>query len=394
MKWPEELGDPHQYFDDPPLHGRTNGHAPEPTLPALPFIDMTGWDDMPVPDQEWAVLNRIPLRQCALFSGEGSAGKSTTQLHLSAATVLGRDWLGTMPEQGPALFVDAEDDHVVIHRRLAAIAAHYGVRFADLVKGGLHLISLVGHDAVLATANRAGRIEPTTLYKQLLEAAADIRPKMIGLASSANLYAGSEIDRAQVQQFISLLTRMAIAANGSVVLISHPSLTGIKDDTGLSGNTQWHNAVRARFYMKSVKAETGEQPDTDLREIVFKKNQYGPIAETIVLRYRDGLFLPEAGISTLERANYEMKVDAAFLAALRQRTDQRQPTSISPNSPSYYLPRLLADLSPGFRLKDAEAAQRRLLNSNRIHIRDDGKPSRSILRLYPGPSPTAPGAEK
>jgi hypothetical protein len=44
-----------------------------------------------------------------------------------------------------------------------------------------------------------------------------------------------------------------------------PSLTGISTDTGLSGTTQWHNAVRARGYMKAVKPAEGEQPDNDLR---------------------------------------------------------------------------------------------------------------------------------
>jgi RecA-family ATPase len=112
-----------------------------------------------------------------------------------------------------------------------------------------------------------------------------------GIASSANVYAGSEINRSQVQQFISLLTRLAITAGGSVVLIGHPSLTGLNTDSGLSGTTQWHNVVRARFYMKSVKPEDGEQPNTDLRELVFKKNNYGAISESIVLRYTNGLFL-------------------------------------------------------------------------------------------------------
>src|SRR4029453_10133392 len=41
--------------------------------PPPPWIDMSRWDDEPVPEQEWAVCDRIPLRQCALFSGEGSA---------------------------------------------------------------------------------------------------------------------------------------------------------------------------------------------------------------------------------------------------------------------------------------------------------------------------------
>src|SRR5262249_1991249 len=95
----------------------------------LPFIDMSNWDDEPVPELEWAVLDRIPLHKVTLFSGEGSAGKSTTQLHLSFAHALGRDWLGTMPELGPALFIDAEDDEKILHRRSAAILNHYQCTF-------------------------------------------------------------------------------------------------------------------------------------------------------------------------------------------------------------------------------------------------------------------------
>ena len=95
-----------------------------------------------------------------------------------------------------------------------------------------------------------------------------------------------------MQQFASLLTRIAQMANGSVQLISHPSLTGISSDSGLSGSTQWHNAVRARSYLKEVKAEDGQRPDSDLRELEFKKNQYGPVSDTVLLRYQHGMFLP------------------------------------------------------------------------------------------------------
>jgi hypothetical protein len=42
------------------------------------------------------------------------------------------------------------------------------------------------------------------------------------------------------------MTKLAIAANGAVVLVTHPSLTGINSDSGLSGSTAWHNSVRAR----------------------------------------------------------------------------------------------------------------------------------------------------
>ena len=149
-----------------------------------------------------------------------------------------------------------------------------------MIQGGLKITSLFGQDAVLATPARDGKMEPTPLYRQLLQAAGDIKPKMIMIASAANVFAGSEINRTQTQQFVGLLNRIALVAVGGVVLIAHPSLTGINTDTGLSGTTQWHNAVRARLYLKAVKAVAGEQPDNDLRELVFKKNQFGPRCAT------------------------------------------------------------------------------------------------------------------
>jgi hypothetical protein len=88
--------------------------AAKPDAP-LPFIDMSNWDSEPVPEQEWTVFDKIPRRQPALFSGEGGTGKSMEGLHLAAAHVLGRDCWHTMPEQGPAIFVDAEDEERVLH---------------------------------------------------------------------------------------------------------------------------------------------------------------------------------------------------------------------------------------------------------------------------------------
>jgi hypothetical protein len=126
-------------------------------LPPLPFIKMSNWDNEPVPEQEWAVPDRIPLGQTTLFTGEGGYGKSTVQLHLCAAHALGLGWLNTLPEPGPAVFFEAEDGEKIIHRRLAAIATHYGVRFEDMIRGGLHVVSLFGRDTVLATPARNGQ---------------------------------------------------------------------------------------------------------------------------------------------------------------------------------------------------------------------------------------------
>jgi RecA-family ATPase len=357
------------------------GAEAEQHKPPPQFIDMSNWDSIPVPPRDWSVLDRIPLRQTTLFSGEGAVGKSIVLLQLSSAHALARDWLGTMPEPGAAIYLDAEDDGQELHRRLAAILDHYQAPFAEAVAGGLHLMSLAGQDAVLAAPSRGGKIEPTPLYKHLLALAGDIKPKLIGIASSANVYAGSEIDRSQVQQFISLLTRLAIVANGAVVLVSHPSLTGLNTDSGLSGSTAWHNSVRARFYMKSVKPEEGQQPDTDLREITFKKNNYGPVSANLVLRYQNGLFLPVPGLSNLERAARDAEADTITVDQLR-----KDEMNLSNNPHAHnYAPRIFARTQEaqkhGLTERDLEAAMHRLLAAGKIRVERYGRPSEPRYRL-------------
>ena len=319
----------------------------------LPLINFGHWDAEPTPNHEWAVPDRVPLRQTALFTGEGGTGKSTVTLHQCCAHVLGRDWLGSLPEIGPAIYLDAEDDEKAIHIRLACIARHYDVTYRELMESGLHLMSFVGRDAVLATASRNGKIEPTALYDQIYQAVGDIKPKLIGIASSANVFAGNESDRSQVQQFVALLTRLAILANGSVQLISHPSLAGINNDTGLSGSTQWHNAVRARSYLKGIKPESGEQPDDDVRELVFRKNQYGKLADRVILKYRDGMYLPMPGMASLvgwHRRRRHRKSLLPYSSATPARTGtfpinrvvgmrpRNSPPKMKPGKPTYAKP--------------------------------------------------------
>ena len=60
--------------------------------PILPFVDISAWDGAPIPLRQWAVHDRIPLRQPTLLSGEGAAGKTLLLLQQAVAHV-GRDWL-------------------------------------------------------------------------------------------------------------------------------------------------------------------------------------------------------------------------------------------------------------------------------------------------------------
>jgi RecA-family ATPase len=356
---------------------------PEP----LQWLDMSAWDSEPLPERQWAIKDRVPLNQAGLFSGEGGTGKSIIELMKNVAHVTGKDWLGSMPELGPAFYLGAEDDKDEIHIRIAAIAKHYGVTFEDLIAGGLHVLCLLGQDATLCSAaGKSGKVETTHLYRQLYEAAGDIKPKNISIDTLSRAFAGSEIDRVQVYAFAMHMQALAMVAGGSVTVLSHPSLAGIASGSGISGSTAWHGAFRFRQYLKGLKASDGEQPDGDLRELEFKKNQYGPTGETIALRYQRGLFLPEGGISSLDKLAREQKTDETFLALLARFDREGRNVSDKHTAPNYAPTAFCKEKeSNGFRRDDLAAAMRRLFAASKIHVGLYGKPSRQSSKLKLGP---------
>lgn len=361
----------------------------DPAKPAgLNFLDTAEWDTPP-PAQEWTVQDRFPRREVVNFSGEGGAGKSTIALHLCCAHAVGKDWMHTLPEPGAAIFVDAEDDEKVIWRRTYAIAQHQGVTVKQLVDGGLKIVSLHGKDAVLAAPMKNGTIKPTALYRDLVSAAEMFSPQCIVLASSANIFAGNEIDRSQVTQFIGLLNHLAIRANGTVILISHPSVEGMKSDSGISGSTQWHNAVRARMYLKAAKVNGGDEPNPDLKQLEFRKNQYGPSAASITLKWRAGLFLPETGPSSFDKAIRESQADHAFSVALNRSEREGFIVSATPKA-NNYAPKVFCQqqeaLQHNLSKDELAAAMQRAMAAGAARIASYGRPSNPHTKLTGRPA--------
>ena len=360
--------------------GVTGDHAPI-APPPLPFINIAAWHDNPAPEREWVVRDRVPGKNVTLLSGEGGVGKTILALQLSAATVLARDWLGAMPMPGPALVICCEDDEHELHRRLDRIVEHYGANHSELGKD-MHALSLAGHDAVMAAPDKSGRMVPTPLFAQLRQAACDIRPRLIVIDNSADVFAGHENDRVQVRQFITLLRGIAIDTNAGVLLTSHPSLTGINTGTGLSGSTAWNASVRSRLYFKRATTDKDEEPDPELRVLEVMKANYGPAGETITLRWKAGLFLPIARIGSLDKLAAEQRADDLFLKLLEQFTRQCRNTSEKPNAPTY-APALFAKEKEarGIRKADLEAAMRRLFAVEKVRLEQYGPPSRATSRL-------------
>jgi RecA-family ATPase len=372
---------------DPGWRHAGEDEAKKPPDAELRWLDMASWDAGDPPPLEWAIPVCVPREQVGLYSGVGGTGKTTNELLKNVAHVLGLPWFGMHPTRGPAFYVGSEDPDKVLRIRLTTIARYYGTTFEELIAKGLHILNLFGEDAtIFFYNNKTQRVETTPLYQQIYQAAGDLKPINIALDPLTRIFSGSEIDRTQVYRVVGYSQALAVASGGSVTLLSHPSLHGISSGSGLSGSTAWHDAFRFRQYLRKVKDEEDageaddETTDSGLRELMFMKNQYGPPVAKILLRYQNGLFLPEATPDEFEKSAAEAQADTVFLELLDRLNAQGRNVGASPNS-SNYAPTVFAGEGTGISRKQFSAAMTRLFNGNRIRIETYGPPSRQHNRL-------------
>lgn len=195
------------------------GKTPNKLPPALPVIDPREWQGKPVPDRQWFVEGWIPDRTVTNLSGDGGSGKTEIILQLIAAASLGLPWFGKDVSTGPCLYYGAEDEADELHRRLETIVRRAGQDLADLA--GIRLIPMAGLDAVLAEPNGKGHLAETAIYPKLVSQAMALRPKLIVIDPSADVFGGDEINRAQVRKFVSMLRGLAMEIDCAVLLLSY-----------------------------------------------------------------------------------------------------------------------------------------------------------------------------
>lgn len=333
----------------------------------LPIVMASEFHGKPVPMRMWLVDQLIPARTVTYFGGNGGDGKSQAALQLTVSTVLGRAWFGVPIRQpGGALFLTAEDDLDEVHRRLAAIAKAEGVPLSKLDK--LAISSLAGLDALMAVPGHGRRVlTPTAVYAALRAFVKKHRPAVVVLDTLANLFGGDEVNRAQVRQFVTMLTAIAIEDETTVVLLAHPSVAGMKDNSGLSGSTAWNNSVRSRLYIRR------ENEFSDVRIIEVKKANYGETGKQIRVKWEGGLFVLQGGVGTASehKRSAEAEIDALFLELLGEFEARRMVVSPQWQSRSRYVAKLMGDhpKANGVTVTAFYDAMVRLIASGRIEER-------------------------
>src|SRR3954451_19311439 len=124
-----------------------------------------------------------------------------------------------------------------------------------------------------------------------------------------------------------------------------------------------------------------QSPTRILRKLSVTKANYGPKGTPIMLRWKAGAYVPEAGTSSLDRMALKLKAETTFLDLLRQFNIQGQ--DVTAKRCATYAPSIFAShpKSEGIGKSHFAAAMQGLLDSRKIKIEVTGPPSRQRSRL-------------
>ena len=341
------------------------------------FFSACTLHDKPVPPREWLVKDLVPHKTVTLLSGDGGTGKSLLALQLAISTVTGTPWIGKPGQQGRVIFMSAEDDTDELHRRTADILRESHICYGQL--DGLTMRSLAGEDALLAFEDKL-RLAESALFKELEERAEQDGPLLIVIDTLADVFPANENDRAAVRQFIGILRGLALRQDCAVLLLGHPSLSGLSSGTGMSGSTAWNNSVRSRLYLERVKDKDYEA-NPDKRLLSTKKANYGRIGEEISLTWCSGMLVADRVPTGVEVIAGNAKAERVFLKLLSEFTEQGR--RVNPNSGPNYAPKKFAEhpSAEGVTKRAFKSAMESLLHDRKIRVEKEGPPSRSVSYL-------------
>jgi RecA-family ATPase len=357
-------------------------------IPAAPFISPPSWPKEPPPRVSWVANNLIPRGDVSSLGGDGGSGKTMAALQLSTALARGaQDWLGHVIEPGSVVFLSGEEPQDEIRRRVARIATRQGFDISELADLHFWFPSDFA-DCTLATPGNGGVMQDTPLMRSITAAIAQVRPVLVVLDNVAAVFAGNQNDRVMVRTFVNLWRAIARATGAGVLLLDHPSLSGLTNGTGRGGNMDWRNAVRAALHLKAV--EDREEAARGVRILECVKNNYAALGTPTKLEWVDGVLAPEGTASPHQRRAAEADAETRFLDLLANvnKLGRDVGEKPGPNYAASIFERM--EESGGYTSAAFAKAMQRLFRDGKIALEQVGSPSKNKKRLVIMSGKTAP----
>ena len=339
--------------------------------PKITWLRLSELKDVPLQEREWAVDEWIPKGQVSLLYADGGIGKSQVILQLLSNVALGKPWFGRSTTKGRALYLGAEDDLRELHRRFDRLITAESKDYSDF--DDVIFSSMAGEDALLANYDaRTKKLMPSLLMSELKAAIKTHSPTLCVIDTLADVFPADENDRSLARQFIGMLRKPAIENSCAILVLAHPSLSGLSSGRGTSGSTGWNNSVRSRITMKR------DENNSDRRFLEIAKSNYSKIGDEISIIWKDGIFVHEPLLSSNVDERNE-KAKRVFLRLLNEALENGK--NVNKNGGATYAPKVFADdpSSEGVTKKAFLLAMQSLLQDGVITNEPTKRGSRLVL---------------
>jgi RecA-family ATPase len=365
---------------EPEVRARVNSLRPEPftLLPAFRPADDDGSPDAP---PEWIVADWLPIGRVTLFYADGGTGKTTATQQLMTACQTGLQWFGmdVMPCNTVALL--SEDSVAEIRHRQFKINDLLGIGMHYL--GDAEWLAGIGADNALVRFNhKTGECALTQRFLEFSEIAQANGARLIVIDAAAAAFGnGNENDRSQVSAFITKLTRLAMDLNAAVLLLAHPSRSGIATGRNDSGSTHWHNACRSRWSFVRPRIDEGIEDDTR-RTLTLEKANWAQRGQAINVAVVSGLFQTSGATYDPGEALSQNAAKTVFCNILRSCDDAGIAVSMNDKAGNY-APKVFAKRTDanGINKRSLELAMHALLADGTLYVAEYGRPSNPHYRL-------------
>lgn len=371
-------------WDDPPKAKMNGAHGPKAEGKPLSTSIIGKMAAQPLPERRFLDGHNFILMDAVhVLNGDGGAGKTDVMCQLAVACQSNMPFLGLPVRLGPVLIYSAEEPVEELRRRIHNICDDQGIDPATM--NGLHVIDRSRQPAWLFV-ERDRKFATTPTWDELKATVAAIKPIVTMVDNRARIFAGNQNDTVMATSAVTELDSLGYENQTAVLLLSHPSLSGMASGRGDSGSVAWANAGRSRSFLAHPdwRDREPDAEDDGRRILTNMKANYGKPGKFVEFVWKNGYLnctyeppKADAGIGVLSKAQ------RVFLFLLRWHVERNKEVSPNPHSTGKYAPKVFAKHSQreGLSIVWFEKAMEALLNDNRIEIRTRGKSASPVQYL-------------
>jgi len=208
-------------------------------LSLVPFSSLYAYNQVPEPF-DWIISGLVEDSYVGMLTGAPGVGKSFLLLELACALTQGQPFLRLKTKQSQVVFINAEDDSRMLHRRLQARVSLFNTNAIDVYER-LHYLYTGDLDFLLQFTTRDGKLKDkhvTRLISQLrmVKAKRPTEPLMVIIDPLAAFNGGEENSNTDMSVFVNFM-RLVCKQAGCSLIICHHDRKGVMNNSDIGDET-------------------------------------------------------------------------------------------------------------------------------------------------------------